>query len=66
MKYSLSDLYPEFDTPTTTDSTIPDQEENAFYNQQIMPNNKLVIDKNYIYGTITLIVALLLIFQYLK
>lgn len=66
MKYSLSDLYPEFDTPTTTDATIPDQEENAYYNEQVTPDNKLVIDKTYLFGTIVLIIALMFVFHFLR
>jgi hypothetical protein len=70
--YSFKDIYGE-PLPggmlSTTEQTIPEEEEREEYNEQISENGagqKTVVDKNVIFGAVALFVTLLVLLNFIE
>jgi hypothetical protein len=66
--FAMADLYPGDNLISTSDSTIPEAEENAHYNNATVDTDTgvQVVPKNQILGAILLFVGVMVIIHFLK
>ena len=66
LSYSIRDIYPDYQTPTTTDKTVPTENNQTADQILITKDNGVVVNHNMIIGAFGLMVGTAVMLHFLK